>query len=190
MDFTRGSRPSGMGTPEGAANTTTKGKSRRKNVLGGLRSAWMVFLILVAGLVLALIVYVVVGNKHVGSSSAVQKDKYQAVFLTNGQVYFGKITEQNAKTVQLQEIFYLTPTQAVQPNDKDKNQSPDFTLVKLGCELHGPQDLMIIERGQVSFWENLKDDGKVVQGIQQFKQQNPNGLNCNTQNQTNNNNNN
>lgn len=188
MDFTRGSRPSNMVTPESAANITTKSKSRRKNFLGSLSTTWIILLILIAGLILAVVVYIVFDNKQIGSNSAIQKDKYQAVFLTNGQVYFGKITGQNAKTVYLQEIFYLTPTQTVQPNDKDKNKSPDYTLVKLGCELHGPQDLMVIERSQISFWENLKDEGKVVQGIKQFKQQNPNGLNCNAQNQNNNNN--
>jgi hypothetical protein len=40
---------------------------------------------------------------------------------------------------------------------------------------------MIINRTQVAFWENIKDDGKVVQAIKQFKQQNPNGPNCSQQ---------
>lgn len=179
MDFTRGSRPSGMGSSETAANTTTK-KSSRKNFTGGLGGAWLVLLFLIAGLILALVIFVVVGSKNSTNESSVQTDKYQAVFLTNGQVYFGKIVDQTTKTVELRDIYYLTPTQSVQPNDKKESANPDFTLVKLGCELHGPQDQMIIERGQVSFWENLKDDGKVAEGIAQFKQQNPDGLKCNT----------
>lgn len=182
MDFTRGSRPAGTGTPEGAGNTT-KSKSHRKNFLGGMGATWMVFLILVAGLILALVLFVIMGSRRATSSSDVQTDKYQAVFLTNGQVYFGKITDQTVKTVRLQDIYYLTPTQTVQPKDKKEQAQPNFTLVKLGCELHGPQDLMIIERSQLSFWENLKDDGKVAEGIKQFKQQNPDGLKCDTKNQ-------
>ncbi|HXY18191.1 MAG TPA: hypothetical protein VEH48_02100, partial [Candidatus Nitrosopolaris sp.] len=33
-------------------------------------------------------------------------------------------------------------------------------------------------RSQVAFWENLQDSGKVVQAIQQYIKQNPNGPNC------------
>jgi hypothetical protein len=40
---------------------------------------------------------------------------------------------------------------------------------------------MIINRSQIAFWENIKDNGKVVQAIKQFKQQNPNGPNCSQQ---------
>jgi hypothetical protein len=46
---------------------------------------------------------------------------------------------------------------------------------------HSPEDEMIINRSQIAFWENIKDDGKVVQAIKQFKQQNPNGPNCSQQ---------
>jgi hypothetical protein len=37
---------------------------------------------------------------------------------------------------------------------------------------------MVINRNQVAFWENLNNDGKVVQAIKTFQQQNPNGPNC------------
>jgi hypothetical protein len=40
---------------------------------------------------------------------------------------------------------------------------------------------MVINRTQIAFWENIKDNGKVVQAIKQFKQQNPNGPNCSQQ---------
>jgi hypothetical protein len=41
--------------------------------------------------------------------------------------------------------------------------------VKLGSELHGPQDAMFIDSDKVMFWENMKDDSKVVQAIHQHK---------------------
>jgi hypothetical protein len=37
---------------------------------------------------------------------------------------------------------------------------------------------MIINRSQVTFWENLNKDGKVAQSIESFKKQNPNGPDC------------
>ena len=42
-------------------------------------------------------------------------------------------------------------------------------LQKLGSELHGPEDQMVINRDQVQFWENLKDDGQVVKAITTYK---------------------
>lgn len=98
----------------------------------------------------------------------VQKGQYQAVFLTNGQVYFGKVKQPEAGTVTLSDIYYLQSNQSTQgsgaDNTADDNQ---LSLVKLGNELHGPEDMMAINRDQILFWENLKDSGKVVQAIKQ-----------------------
>jgi hypothetical protein len=87
----------------------------------------------------------------------VDEDKYQAVFLNGGQVYFGKIVDLNNGYMSLAEIYYLTPNQAVQSDDKSAAQN-NFTIKKLGCELHRPQDVMIINHDQIIFWENLKED--------------------------------
>ena len=42
-------------------------------------------------------------------------------------------------------------------------------LTKLGGEIHGPEDKMIVNRQQVLFIENLKPDSKVVQLIKDHK---------------------
>lgn len=91
----------------------------------------------------------------------IDKDKYQAVFLDNGQVYFGKITELNPQYVTITKIYYLN-------TDGDLNQLKDdgnVSLVRLGCELHGPADKMVINRSSVTFWENMRADGQVVKAI-------------------------
>lgn len=100
----------------------------------------------------------------------IDKNAFQAVFLTNNQVYFGKITEITETQVTLTNIYYLK-----QGNDGSDVNSPngDVSLVKLGNELHGPQDTMFIERREVNFWENLKADGKVSKAIVTYEQQNP-----------------
>lgn len=59
-----------------------------------------------------------------------------------------------------------------------ENANPNVTLVKLGCELHEPFDKMVINRDQVTFWENLQDSGQVAEAVKTFKQQNPNGQKC------------
>lgn len=103
--------------------------------------------------------------------TGVDKNRYQALFLTNGQVYFGKLTKADGKTIKIDDIFYLQVQQAVQPKAENETQQGETQLVKLGGELHGPEDTMFIDRGQILFWENLKDDGKVVQAINQYKKQ-------------------
>jgi hypothetical protein len=102
-----------------------------------------------------------------GAETQVKSGQYQALFLTNGQVYFGKLSSVSDQYVKLTDIYYLQVQQSVQPTDKTSNsQSPQVSLAKLGSELHGPEDQMEVNRDQVLFWENLKNDGKVVQAIQ------------------------
>ncbi len=105
------------------------------------------------------------------ADSAVKAKQYQAVFLTNGQVYFGKVTKTDSSYVKLTDIYYLQVQQTVQPTDKSASSTNNqqVSLAKLGGELHGPEDVMYINRSQVLFWENLKNDGKVVKAIQDYK---------------------
>ena len=95
---------------------------------------------------------------------------YQAVFLTNGQVYFGKLESSNSSLV-LRDIYYLKVTQALQPAGDQENSAaqPNIQLVKLGSELHGPEDAMYLEKDKVLFWENMRDDSKVVEAIKKYQ---------------------
>lgn len=110
------------------------------------------------------------GGAGYSASLKYNKDAYHAVFLSNGQVYFGKITDQSDTSTLLEDIYYLqvsNPLQQVPPSATE--QQPQLTLVKLGNELHGPQDNMKINNNQIIFVEELKDSGKVVQAILQYK---------------------
>ena len=98
--------------------------------------------------------------------SGVNSQQYQAVFLTNGQAYFGKITSINNSFLQISHIYYLQAQQSVQP--KTSSQA-NLSLVKLGSEIHGPEDNMYIARSQILFYENLKDNGQVVKAINNQK---------------------
>lgn len=102
--------------------------------------------------------------------SQVNTKEYQAVFLSNGQVYFGKLVSINNSYVKLDNIFYLQAKQSVQPKQQDQasTNNNDVQLVKLGNELHGPEDAMVINRTEILFWENLKSSGKVTQAIDNY----------------------
>lgn len=114
------------------------------------------------------------GNKQM---QAVNDKLYQAVFLNNGQVYFGKIADISGKTVDLRGIYYLQTSNA-SGSTTDTNSAPNVSLVKLGCELHAPTDRMIINTSQVLFWENITDNGKVAAAIKEYQTKNNGKLNC------------
>lgn len=86
-----------------------------------------------------------------------------AIFLSNGQTYFGKITKLTSTDLLLENIYYLNKS-----DDKPiKGRSEqDLTLVKLGDELHAPEDFMLINRQHIVFIEHLKDEGKVAKAVQ------------------------
>ncbi len=113
-------------------------------------------------------------------AKAVQGDKFQAVFLNNGQVYFGKIQNLGGDFIDLDNIYYL---QTNGEGGEEAAASTNVSLVKLGCELHAPYDQMIINRDQVLFWENLKESSQVVKAIDEYKKQNPGEQKCSEQSQ-------
>jgi hypothetical protein len=144
-----------------------------------LRVAWIVLLFGATVLLVSLVALLYFGGTK--EQNYLDENKNQAVFLTNGQVYFGKIKAVNKQYIDLRDIYYLNVSQQVQPDQKKDNaqQSSSVSLVKLGCELHGPVDQMIVNREQVTFWENLKSDGQVSDAIKKWKDQNPQGQKCN-----------
>lgn len=153
----------GMNRGGGGMHRSTNGMARTWLIIGGI------------AIVLVILAAVVFGFGFMkGGPSAdrykdVKQSQYQAVFLTNGQVYFGKISEMDRGDVKLTDIYYLQVQQSLQAEAKQSTDQQNLSLAKLGGELHGPEDVMYISDKQVLFWENLKDDSKVVQAIKQNK---------------------
>lgn len=134
--------------------------------------------IIVTVALLALAAYVFLSGKMT-SNPYIDSNKYQAVFFTNGQVYFGKLKSLDNNYLQLKDVFYIQAAKSSSDNPQDasdaKEQDNNMELVKLGSiEIHGPDDEMIINRDQVLFFENLKNDGKVSKTIEQYKASNKN----------------
>lgn len=179
MDFTQsGNRPnaSQSGAGNGAASSSGHGK-RKKAGFEWLRLSFVTLLFSGTILVAAVLIFISVGSPK-SESKLVNTGGHQAVFLSNGQVYFGKITDLNDKYVRINDLYYLRQSESPQPDKNTSAGSSNFSLVKLGCEIHGPSDEMVINHDQLSFWENLKKDGQVVKAIDEFKKNNPNGQQC------------
>lgn len=84
---------------------------------------------------------------------------YQAIFLTNDQIYFGHLKNISSDYLLLSGAYY------VKVNEDGAGQ-----IVKLGViEPHAPEDKMIINQDQVLYWENLKPSSQVVRTINELQ---------------------
>lgn len=96
---------------------------------------------------------------------AIPKNERQAVFLTNGQVYFGNLTHVDSNFVVLTDVYYLQQNEQLQTG---QDASKTVNVIKLGQELQGPEDILSINREQVLFYEDMRNDSKVSQAIQDY----------------------
>ena len=181
-------QPGGSGAPQHgpSAPATKNGKRFDKDKTWRVASVALLFGITI--LIVALAFLFTTGPRKEGNF--VENGKMQAVFLNGGQVYFGKITDLNDKYLRMEDIFYLRVNQTVQPNQANNQAGQnDISLVKLGCELHRPTNEMVINRSQVVFWENLKDEAgenTVPGAVKNYKTQYPDGQECQDVNAQNN----
>ena len=88
---------------------------------------------------------------------------YQAVLLSNGAVYYGKLSGYGTRNPVLTNVFYI-----VSKTDPETKQVSNL-LVKRGKELHGP-DRMYINANQIVMVEPVGPDSKVAQLINQANQ--------------------
>lgn len=129
--------------------------------------------VVVLVVVVALIGWYLAANDLLpGQNKTAKASDWQALFLTNGQVYFGKLSNESGKYLNLKDIYYLQVAQSGDNKDQT-NQQAQISLVKLGNELHGPTDEMRINRDQVLFIESMKNDSKVVDAIERYKKDGP-----------------
>lgn len=176
MDFS--SRNIQQQTAQSAQSSSTS-SSKKSNKEG--RGKWdRIGITIIGAAIVILLIALVVFIGFSGSKSEdkyVDKNRLQAVFLNTGQVYFGNVKALNNKYLVLTNIYYLQAANGGS-GDNASNAANNITLVKLGCELHEPFDQMVINSDQVTFWENLQDNGQVAKAVSTFEKQNPNGQKC------------
>jgi hypothetical protein len=89
-------------------------------------------------------------------------NRYQAVFLDNGQVYFGKLHGYYTNRPYLTDVYYF---QANSQAGSTQASGGSQLLVKLGQEIHAPEGKLILNKDAILFVENLTDKGNVVEAI-------------------------
>lgn len=117
-----------------------------------------IILLVAAGLVLLpnplKVKYTSTGPANLSDPNA---SSYYAVFLSNGQIYFGQIAENNSNELVIANSYRLQPS------------GQTYTLLKTTDEAYGSTDKMFINHSQILYYEQLKSDSKVVQLINQQK---------------------
>jgi hypothetical protein len=145
-----------------------EGSSMRDSAIvipvSALRRIFVMLLVLVVLILLVLVVRTQLFRAGIstlfapGAAEVIDRNAYQAVFLTNGSTYFGKLEPQGDQWFVMTDVFYLSVS--------DQNGTQ---LIKRGSEPQGPREPMIIPRDQILFIENLRDDGDIVTAIKKFK---------------------
>lgn len=134
------------------------------------RFAWLKWLVGAIILTIAVGAAWMMWSQQRGIVATIDTNKYQAVFLSNGQVYFGKLTLVNSDYLQLASVYYLERqmTANSSASESETEQMPtdnNFQLLKYSDVLYGSEDAMIISKSDIIRYENLRPDGVVARAI-------------------------
>lgn len=92
----------------------------------------------------------------------------QAIFLADGQIYFGYASSMRNQIVTLVDVYYLRAPTTNDNKTPIPATSQQVDLIKLGDELYGPKDRMEINRDGIKYIEDMKDDSQINQKITEF----------------------
>jgi hypothetical protein len=142
----------------------------RQDAAGSERAArWKISVVKHVSLFLLILAGVLVSACHqskssteVPSSATIDEQRYYAVLLTNGAVYFGKLEGLGSPWPVLTNVFYVQAG----PVDPNTKQPSGMVLIQRGHELHGP-DRMILNEKSIVFVEPVGADSRVAQLIKQ-----------------------
>ena len=87
---------------------------------------------------------------------------YQAVFLTNGQAYFGRYVERLGPYIKIEDPYYIQQTKA-----PTETGTAEQKLVRRGAELHNPIGAMLIPKSAILFVEDLGNASQFAQFMDQ-----------------------
>ena len=86
------------------------------------------------------------------------RPQYQAVFLTNGQAYFGHYVERLGPYIKIEDPYYIQQTKAA-----SETAPAEQKIVRRGSELHEPQGAMLIPKSAILFVEDLTETSQFAQ---------------------------
>lgn len=99
----------------------------------------------------------------------IDSTKYQAIFLDNDQVFFGKLQGTEGDYWTLKDAYYVQGQSQNTAEQQPADQQESTQLLKVSDTVYGPDDTMSIQSDKVLFWQNLKSDSKVSKAIDSQK---------------------
>ncbi|NMB48770.1 hypothetical protein GYA13_05060 [Candidatus Kuenenbacteria bacterium] len=137
------------------------GRTTKKN-FKWRQFGWLAALVAVVAIVTAVVVF------WPSKEGVYSRDKWQAVFLNNNQVFFGHVTGEDNGHLILKDIYYpQKPLTLQQPTEEQPN---DFTLVKFGKEIYGTEDQMVINKDNILYVADIKEESKIVAAIKKYQE--------------------
>jgi hypothetical protein len=92
---------------------------------------------------------------------------WYAVRLTNGETYFGRMSDTKIDPLVLSNVYYNYDQK--KSDLSTLGEDMNLRLVKRGQETHGPTGSMMIFKSQVAYIEALKSDSKVLSAILNYE---------------------
>ena len=128
---------------------------------------------MLVGVILLVVVALFTGAKYQDKIPGMGKtsNKYMAVTLDNGLIYFGNLKNRTSQYVTLENAYFAKSNQDyVKPEDRKKDQEynqPQYLLTKVGdTEIYGPNSTMKINRDHILVIQDLKPDSQVIKTIE------------------------
>lgn len=150
---------------------------RAKPVAKQHKSRWVLKTLLALVLISGLSAGAWFGRQTV-AYAGIDTSRYQAVYLDNDNVYFGKVQVLLGGDLLLKDVFRVQAAPdnnaagagSTDTNDTGAAQpSSEIRLIKPGKELHAPDDTMLINRSRVRFIENIGNDSSVTKAIKDYR---------------------
>ena len=161
--------------------TKTKESAKKKTVNPKQREAEKKIIKRIVLGVLAFMILVTLDANY-KFTAALQTDnkasgKWQAVFLTNDQVYFGHLSQYGINYWKLDDAHYIKVTQvpvatpltgsgqAAQKANTEPQMENRTTLMKVSQDVHQPEGTLYIPKEHILFWQDLQDGSSVTQTL-------------------------
>ncbi|MFY9614219.1 MAG: hypothetical protein WAT58_02370 [Candidatus Dormiibacterota bacterium] len=97
---------------------------------------------------------------------------WYGVFINNNEAFVGHITKADTQNITMRGIYYLTLEARDASGKPIANPTADQFkpfIKKLGQEVYGPKDVIQINRQNVRYYTELRDDSDVVKAIVVFE---------------------
>lgn len=112
----------------------------------------------VAATVLMFVAFFVLGHAWDLNVPSLGGARYQAVFLANGQTYFGRYVDRVGTYAKIEDAYYIQQGAA-----GDEAAPPESRLIRRGSELHQPFPYVLIPKTAILFVEDLRPESAVGQ---------------------------